>query len=52
MRALRDVDPKEHGARLREILSYTAAALVSTEGAQAASEAVYRIGDAVIGVER
>lgn len=39
----------ERGAFLRELLAYTAAGLVATEGNEKASEAVYRLADAVVG---
>jgi hypothetical protein len=41
--------PAERGLFLRELLAHTAAGLVVIEGEAAASEAVYRLADAVVG---
>lgn len=41
--------PAERGRFLRELLAHTAAGLVVIEGEAAASEAVYRLADAVVG---
>lgn len=41
--------PGERGRFLRELLAHTAAGLVVIEGEAAASEAVYRLADAVVG---
>lgn len=40
--------PKERGRFLRELLAHTAAGLVVIEGEAEASEAVYRLADAVV----
>lgn len=40
--------PGERGRFLRELLAHTAAGLVVIEGEAAASEAVYRLADAVV----
>lgn len=41
--------PAERGRFLRELMAHTAAGLVVIEGEAAASEAVYRLADAVVG---
>ena len=41
--------PGERGRFLRELMAHTAAGLVVIEGEAAASEAVYRLGVAVVG---
>ncbi len=41
--------PGERGRFLRELLAHTAAGLVVIEGEAQASEAVYRLADAVVG---
>ena len=41
--------PGERGRFLRELMAHTAAGLVVIEGEAAATEAVYRLGDAVVG---
>ena len=41
--------PGERGRFLRELMAHTAAGLVVIEGEAAASEAVYRLADAVVG---
>lgn len=43
---------ESRGAYLRELLTFAAAALVFTEGKRAATEAVYRIADALPGVDQ
>lgn len=40
--------PNERGRFLRELLAHTAAGLVVIEGEAEASEAVYRLADAVV----
>lgn len=40
--------PQERGRFLRELLAHTAAGLVVIEGEAEASEAVYRLADAVV----
>jgi hypothetical protein len=40
--------PRERGRFLRELLAHTAAGLVVIEGEAEASEAVYRLADAVV----
>ncbi|MBW8812493.1 MAG: hypothetical protein JF588_03615 [Caulobacterales bacterium] len=40
--------PKDRGRFLRELLAHTAAGLVVIEGEAEASEAVYRLADAVV----
>jgi hypothetical protein len=40
--------PKERGLFLRELLAHSAAGLVVIEGEAEASEAVYRLADAVV----
>lgn len=47
-RALARSEPARRGALLRELLAHTAAGLVIVEGDRAASEAVYRLADAVV----
>ena len=47
--ALSRCKPGERGRFLRELLAHTAAGLVVIEGEAAASEAVYRLADAVVG---
>ena len=47
-RALRRPDLKARGVFLRELMAHAAAGLTLLEGEQAASEAVYRIADAVV----
>jgi len=46
--ALRRREPDERGRFLRELLAHTAAGLVVIEGEAQASEAVYRLADAVV----
>jgi hypothetical protein len=46
--ALRRRTPGERGRFLRELLAHTAAGLVIIEGEMEASEAVYRLADAVV----
>jgi len=41
--------PGERGRFLRDLLAHTAAGLVVIEGEAQASEAVYRLADAVVG---
>ena len=41
--------PGERGRFLRELMAHTAAGLVVIEGEAKASEAVYRLADAVVG---
>ena len=48
-RALRHIRPEERGRFLRAMLAHAAASLTLLEGERAASEAVYRLGDAVVG---
>lgn len=48
-RALRHIGPDERGRFLRAMLAHAAASLALLEGERAASEAVYRLGDAVVG---
>lgn len=48
-RALRHILPDQRGAFLRAMLAHAAAGLTLLEGERAASEAVYRLGDAVVG---
>jgi len=47
--ALSRCKPGERGRFLRELMAHTAAGLVVIEGEAAASEAVYRLADAVVG---
>jgi hypothetical protein len=47
--ALRRSPPERRGLVLRELLAHAAAGLSALEGDKAASEAVYRLGDAVVG---
>lgn len=47
-RALDERPDASRGAFLRELLAYTAAGLVATEGHVEAAEAVYRLADAVV----
>ncbi|MEO8113600.1 MAG: hypothetical protein ABI655_04400 [Phenylobacterium sp.] len=47
-RALSRRSPEERASFLRELLAHTAAGLVVIEGDRAASEAVYRLADAVV----
>jgi hypothetical protein len=46
-RALARTAPERRGLFLRELLAHSAAGLVVIEGDRAASEAVYRLADAV-----
>lgn len=46
---LRDRRPDDRGLFLREVLAHAAASLTLLEGEAAASEAVYRLADAVVG---
>jgi len=46
--ALSRREPDERGRFLRELLAHTAAGLVVIEGEAEASEAVYRLADAVV----
>jgi hypothetical protein len=48
-RALRHIQPDERGRFLRAMLAHTAASLTLLEGERATCEAVYRLGDAVVG---
>lgn len=43
-----DVRPTERGKYLREIMAFAAGGLVALEGQDAASEAAYRVADAVV----
>lgn len=51
MNALSASQPSEYGDRLREILACAAAGILSTEGPEAATEALYRVGDALVGMK-
>ena len=46
--ALRKLPPESRGRFLRELMATAAAGLTALEGERACSEAVYRIGDAVV----
>lgn len=46
---LRNRSSADRGLFLRELLAYSAASLTLLEGEAAASEAVYRLADAMIG---
>lgn len=50
--ALRRQPPDRRGEFLRELLAHTAAGLTVIEGERAASEVVYRLGDAVVAAGR
>lgn len=52
MEALKARPPGTRGLFLRELLACAAAGLTALEGERAASEAVYRLADAVVDVER
>lgn len=47
--ALRKLPPETRGRFLRDLMATAAAGLTALEGERASSEAVYRIGDAVVG---
>ena len=47
--ALRERRPPDRGLFLREVLAHAAASLTLLEGEAAASEAVYRLADAMVG---
>lgn len=47
--ALRTLPPETRGRFLRDLMATAAAGLTALEGEQASSEAVYRLGDAVVG---
>jgi hypothetical protein len=47
--ALRERKPLDRGLFLREVLAHAAASLTLLEGEAAASEAVYRLADAMVG---
>ncbi|WP_304165731.1 hypothetical protein [Phenylobacterium aquaticum] len=46
--ALKARPPEDRGLFLRQLIAHAAAGLSLLEGARAASEAVYRLGDAVV----
>lgn len=46
---LKERAPKDRGLFLRELLAHAAASLTLLEGEAAASEAVYRLADAMVG---
>lgn len=47
--ALKTLPPETRGRFLRELMATAAAGLTALEGERACSEAVYRLGDAVVG---
>jgi len=47
--ALRTLPPETRGRFLRDLMATAAAGLTALEGERACSEAVYRLGDAVVG---
>lgn len=47
--ALRTLPPETRGRFLRDLMATAAAGLTALEGEEASSEAVYRLGDAVVG---
>ena len=50
--ALKERTSEARGRFLRELLAHSAASLTLLEGERAASEAVYRLADAVVGCSR
>lgn len=50
--ALKTLPPETRGRFLRDLMATAAAGLTALEGERACSEAVYRLGDAVIGGPR
>jgi hypothetical protein len=47
-RALRTLPPERRGPFLRDLMATAAAGLAATEGERQASEAVYRLADAMV----